>query len=129
MLLQLPKSTSAIQDLDNEVNNGGFAQYYFNSSVEHWQCAQKRLAAIGAQKRLQLMSATVERFSPSTPSTDHNIRVSQLSTKVLEEDDPFNKQDRAWNRTDDEHLDQLMLKFNLANLDGRWKAEPTDRSD
>ncbi len=35
----------AIEELDAEINNGGFAQYYFNSSGDHWQHAYDGLAA------------------------------------------------------------------------------------
>lgn len=116
------KHICAIEQLDAEVNNGGFAQYYFNSSGDHWQNAQNGLAAIGAKGRHQLMSATVETFGDSKPSVDRDTRTSQLSNIVRKKEDPFNEQDSAWYKIEDENLDRLIFKYNLANLDGRDKA-------
>ena len=123
------KHICAIEELDAEVNNGGFAQYYFNSSGDHWQHAQKGLTAIGAKERHQLMSATVRKFGDSIPSVDRDTRTSQLSKIVRNKEDPFNEQDSAWYKIEDESLDRLMFKYNLANLDGRDKAEQTDERE
>ena len=52
----------AIEELESEVSNGGFAQYSFNSAGDYWEDAQKGLAVIGAMERHQVMSATVKTF-------------------------------------------------------------------
>ena len=116
----------AIEDLDAEVNNGGFAQYYFNSSGDNWQDALAGLAAIGAERRHRLMLGTVEKFGDAKPAIDRNTRTSQLSKIVRNKEDPFNEQDSAWYEIEDENLDQLKFKYNLANLEGRDKAERSD---
>lgn len=113
------KYICAIEELNAEVNNGGFAQYYFNSSGDHWEHAQKGLTAMGAKQRHQLMSATVNKFGDSMPSVDRDARASQLSKIVHSNEDPFHEQDGAWYKIEDENLDRLMFKYNLANLDGR----------
>ena len=117
------KHILAIEQLDAEVNNGGFAQYYFNSSGDNWQTAYEGLAAIGAEKRGQLMLATIEAFGNVKPAAGRSTRNSQLSKIVRKKEDPFNEQDDAWYAIADENLDRLMLKYNLANLEGRRKAE------
>lgn len=118
------KHILSIEQLEAEVSNGGFAQYYFNSSGDHWQHAYDGLATIGAEKRRQLMLATIEAFGNIKPATDRSNRTSQLSKIVRQSEDPFNKQDSAWYKIADENLDRLIFKYNLANLDGRNKTEP-----
>ena len=120
------KHICAIEELDSEVKNGGFAQYYFNSSGNHWKDAQNGLAAIGAKGRIRLFAATVEMFGDTNPAVDRDARTTQLSRLVRGQEDPFNEQDSAWYKIENENLDRLMFKYNLTNLDGREKAKQTD---
>ncbi|MDG2223927.1 MAG: DMP19 family protein [Rubripirellula sp.] len=127
-LTEAEKHICAITELDAEVNNGGFAQYYFNSSGDHWQAAQDGLAAIGAIEHRGLMSATVEAFGDSKPLADRNPRTSQLSKLVRKQEDPFSEQDSAWYSIEDENLDRLIFKYNMENLDCRQKNDQSDDS-
>ncbi len=122
-LTDAEKHICAIEELDGEVNNGGFAQYYFNSGGNHWKDALNGLAAIGATKRHKIMAATIEKFGQAEPSSIRDARNSQLSKVVRKKEDPFNKQDTAWYKTEGEPLDRLMFRYNLANMHGRKKAE------
>lgn len=119
------KHICAIETLDAEVNNGGFAQYYFNSYSDHWQDAHNGLAAIGAKSRHRVMSATLDTFGNAKPATDRETRTSQLAKVVRKKEDPFNEQDNAWYDIEDENLDLLLLRYNLRNLEGRRRAEST----
>lgn len=116
------KHILAIKVLDSEVNNGGFAQYYFNSSGDHWKEALEGLVAIGAKKHHALMQTTVEKFAVK-PSSNRSQRNSQLSTLVSKQEDPFRQEDDQWYSIKDEFLDPLVLKYNLANLEGREKLD------
>lgn len=122
-LTEAEKHSLAIEQLDAEVNNGGFAQYYFNSSGDHWMDAQDGLAAIGAKEHHQLLVATIEIFGTTRPAADRDTRTSQLSRIVRKREDPFNEQDSAWYEITDENLDRLICKYNLANLEGRDGVE------
>jgi uncharacterized protein DUF4375/HEAT repeat protein len=122
-LTEAEKHSWAIRELDGEVNNGGFAQYYFNSSGNHWQDALSGLAAIGAEKHHQLVAATVERFGTDPPSSKRDIRNAQLAEVVHNTEDPFSAQDTAWYKTKDESLDRLMFRYNLATMETRQKTE------
>ncbi|MDA0660051.1 MAG: DUF4375 domain-containing protein [Planctomycetota bacterium] len=117
------KHILAIEQLDAEVNNGRFAQYYFNSTGDHWQEAHNGLAAIGAEGRHRLMLSTIETFGDVKPAVDRNTRTTQLSRIVRKKDDPFNEQDSLWYKIKNENLDRLIFNYNLANLEGRNKAE------
>ena len=127
-LTEAEKHLLAIERLDAEVNNGGFAQYYFNSSGDNWQDAHNGLAAIGAETRHRLMSATLETFGDVEPAVDRESRTSQLSKIVRKKEDPFNEQDSTWYKIKDENLDRLIFKYNLANPEGRDKAGDGEKS-
>lgn len=120
-LTESERHICAIEQLVAEVNNGGFAQYYFNSAGNHWEDALNGLAAIGASKRHKLMAATIERFGHSKPSSVRTARTAQLSKVVRQEEDPFSKQDKFWLEAHDEPLDRLIFRYNLANMHGRSK--------
>lgn len=122
-LTEAEKHICAIEELDAEVNNGGFAQYYFNSTGNHWKDALDGLKAIGATKRHEMMVATIERFGQPGPPSNRDARNARLSKIVRKKEDPFNEQDSAWYQTDDEPLDRLMFRYNLANMKGRRKGE------
>ena len=122
-LTQAEKHICAIEELDAEVNNGGFAQYYFNSAGNHWKDALSGLEAIGATKRHKIMATAIDKFGQPEPSSDRDSRNDQLSKIVRKKEDPFNGQDSAWYETEGEPLDQLMFRYNLANMRGRNKAE------
>jgi HEAT repeat protein len=107
------KHICAIEHLDAEVDNGGFAQYFFNSSGDNWQDALNGLVAIGAKRRHQIMLATVEKFGDTKPAADIDMRRSQLAQVVRESEDPFNEHDSAWYDVEDENLDRLLFKYNL----------------
>ena len=70
-----------------------------------------------------MMATTVDKFGQPEPSSDRDSRKDQLSKIVLKKEDPFNEQDSAWYKTEDESLDRLMFRYNLANMQGRNKAE------
>lgn len=116
------KHICAINELDGQVNNGGFAQYYFNSTGDHWRDALEGLRAIGATQRHKIMVATLEKFRQSEPSPSRDVRSAQLSKIVRKKEDPFNEQDAAWYKIEGELLDRLQFLYNFANIEGRSKA-------
>jgi hypothetical protein len=67
------------------------------------------------------MLQTLQRFPESAPSSKRSIRGEKLAKIVRKQEDPFNEQDSAWYKLRDENLDKLVLRYNLANLQGRQK--------
>lgn len=122
-LTEAEKHICAVEELDGEVNNGGFAQYYFNSAGNHWREAFEGLAALGARSRHKIMAATIEKFGATPPDNSRKIRNKQLSKMVRKKEDPFNEQDSAWFHVEDELLDRLMFRYNLSNMKGREKLK------
>ena len=70
-----------------------------------------------------------DKFGDTKPAADRDSRTSQLSNLVRKKEDPFKEQDSAWYKIEDENLDRLIFKYNLANLEGRHKAEPADEPE
>ena len=53
--------------LRNETNNGGFHQYFFNSSGSYYEYAEKGLVALGATQMLELLRRAKAILFPSVP--------------------------------------------------------------
>ena len=119
-LNKIERHIFAVELLDMEINNGGFAQYYFNSTAESWPDALEGLKAMGASKRHNLLLETIAEFGDEEPSIDRQKRDHQLAKIVRKHEDPFHRQDSAWYKTNDENLEKLIFKYNMANLDGRY---------
>lgn len=67
-----------VWELEAEVNNGGFHQYYFNSAGDHAQEVSHALETIGAPQTASIVRQANALFGPSGPSPDHFIRQNQL---------------------------------------------------
>jgi hypothetical protein len=74
------------------------------------------------------MLAAIRKFGGSAPSSDRRSRNVQLSKVVRKTEDPFSEEDSAWYGADDENLDRLIFRYNLAHTEGRQKAEPVGGS-
>ena len=57
----------AVGLLQLEVYNGGFDQYFVNTSSSHYQYAEKGLTALGATDTLDLLHQAKEMLFPGTP--------------------------------------------------------------
>jgi hypothetical protein len=61
-----------------QVDNGGHAQYFFNSSGDSWKSALSGLKAIGATKRAAVLEEAAAKFGPDGPSEDRVTRINQV---------------------------------------------------
>jgi HEAT repeat protein len=78
--------------LDAEVKNGGFSQYYFNSSGELATYAVKSARSVGASEIAVIVEKANALFGKNGPHPDRNRRMDQLSKidlKVLRELDTY----------------------------------------
>lgn len=106
-LSQEQQNAAAVWMLLGEVSNGGWAQFFDNSSGDYWRAALVGLEAIGATDMLDMLRKMVAAFGPDGPS-DHlderNRQVMQLTpaTEALIE-----QLDRAFLSIDDEVLRRL----------------------
>ena len=54
-----------IEELDMEVNNGGFNQYFFNSSGQHCFETLRELKRLGKNKKADLLEKAIELINPN----------------------------------------------------------------
>ena len=86
----------AIWGLEADVNNGGFEQFYFNSSGDLAAHAASALRTIGAVRMASIVEAASGRFGPAGPSGDRAVRQGQLRRLVGASDDLFEDLDRKF---------------------------------
>lgn len=72
------QSVAAVQMLINEVNNGGFHQYFFNSSGDYFSSALSGLQDIAATNTQRLLNRAIKLFGARAPSPHREIRIKQL---------------------------------------------------
>ena len=68
------------QELEREVNNGGFSQFFLNSSGDNAHETVLSLKAIGADKTADLLQKAIDQFPSKTVSKDRDKR-----TEIVEE--------------------------------------------
>jgi hypothetical protein len=106
---------SAVWGLESEVNNGGFAQYFENSTGEMALDTEAALRAIGAHRAAGIVAKAVAVFPGGAPPRDHDARQRLL-------DSVSDEARSAW-----ENLDQEFFKYpdDLTSLLYAWvKAHP-----
>ena len=67
-----------VNALEREINNGGFDQFFFNSSGDHARQTLEALNAIGAPQVASMLSRAIAVFPDSAPSSDRTKRQAQL---------------------------------------------------
>lgn len=81
--------------LEMEVNNGGFDQFFFNSSGDRTADTIEALEAIGAQHTASIVKSAASRFPGGMPSVDRNERQEQLE-KLSPDANAFEVEDAAF---------------------------------
>jgi hypothetical protein len=78
------------------VNNGGFTQYYFNSTGDLAQFAPTALDTIGATETAKVVRRANALFGPSGPPSDRSLRQDQLEALVQTHEEFFEELDQAF---------------------------------
>jgi hypothetical protein len=102
--------------LDGEVNNGGFDQYYFNSSGDHALDAEESLTAIGAKQTAQLVEQANALFGASGPSPDRAARQLQLDALGEARTKKMNEIDEEFMKSKD-NLEELLRAYVSRNAE------------
>jgi len=68
-----------VRFLVDEVNNGGYSQYFFNSSGDEAPKTPSALRAIGAEREAAELEAAFRQFGRDGPSPDQQTRRKQLA--------------------------------------------------
>jgi hypothetical protein len=93
------KVFSSIWAVESEVNNGGFSQYFLNSSAETATFVAKALDSIGAPKTADICRRAVERaFPDGLPATANEISsaAADFSDELLAELDAIDTEFLAY---------------------------------
>ena len=98
--------------LESEVNNGGYNQFYFNSSGQFYKYLPDALKLVGANKYSELMKRANETFAKENPKiTQHQDGTIEGFSKSYE-DNPLNKfDDEFYKLYETENLQQLQVDF------------------
>jgi HEAT repeat protein len=108
---------SAVFLCDAEINNGGLAQFFVNSSGDRWPDALAGLKAMGFQERLAVLDEAIAKFGSAGPSTIRNMRQNQLSKLYRRDDTIIDSLDTRYYNSS-EVVEVLASRFVLANPEG-----------
>lgn len=106
----------AVRSIIDEVNNGGFAQYFVNSSGDHWSHARNGLLAIEAQTDLNLLDQAITLFASSNPSTNSRKRHKQLARIMRRDERAFDDLETIFYE-DQDTREALMLTYIMKHPD------------
>lgn len=77
-LTEAERTVASVRMLIDEVNNGGFWQYFFNSSGDYVGAALEGLIAIGARETEKALLKATNLFGGQGPSENRDSRIGQL---------------------------------------------------
>lgn len=100
----------AVGLLKGEVDNGGFSQYFFNSSGAYAREALSGLKAINAEKTVEIMRDAMATFGKDGPSRDRAARQDQLAKLFTAQDKEFERLDKQFYASK-ERIYVLMLLY------------------
>jgi hypothetical protein len=104
------KQYYAIHMMDAEICNGGFSQYFFNSSGNSWELAMSGLEGAGSTERLGLLKEATARIAGGKPSPDRETRGHQLAKVLKKNEDAFDDMETRYYASK-EQLQVLLTKL------------------
>lgn len=98
------------QTVYNEVNNGGFAQYFANSSGDYVHESVEALIRIGDQKTAHLLQKAIDKFPSAVVPKDYNKRNALFNILTKKIGDALHELDDAFYRHEETTSD-ITLEF------------------
>lgn len=95
MSLPFAEISRVIDQLEVEINNGGFDQYFYNSPGGDAHIALEALTLIGAHHTAAILKDAMARFPGGAPAIERNARQAQLA-EISPESDAFASEDKAF---------------------------------
>lgn len=114
-LSQPEKTICYIEDLEREVNNGGFDQYFVNSSGDNALETVDALRQVKSVKFLKILETAIHQFPDAKPPRDRDARL-EIMEGIEDKTEPI------WNALDDEFyryeedIYGLMIAYIKANI-------------
>lgn len=116
-LTEPEQNFASVRMLIDQVNNGGFDQYFFNSSGNYAADARHGLNVIGARHTEKLLRRAMTLFGPDGPSPDRDIRKAQLDQLVESAHDKIAALEGSFYKDRDE-IEKLLHLYVAANRSG-----------
>jgi hypothetical protein len=79
-LSEVDRTLILVWSLQGEVDNGGFDQFYFNSSGDHAAETVHALRRIGARRTANLVARANRLFRTQPPPKERALRIAELDT-------------------------------------------------
>jgi hypothetical protein len=98
-----------VKDLEAEVNNGGFHQYFNNSSGDNAAETVEALETIGALNVAGILKRAISRFEGNNVPKQRSVRLEVLWNKFPETDEFYDLDAEFLAYPDD--LSALLLKY------------------
>lgn len=115
----------AVLALDMELQNGGFAQYFFNTAGDRWCDALAGLESMGMKQHRLLLEAAIARFGPERPSANRSLRLEQMDAMEDGGCTAFDELDTAYYRCEDT-VDAAAARFIVRHVDA-FVQEPCQK--
>ena len=116
-LNETEQTVLAVQALDREVNNGGFRQFFYNSSVNYANIAVKSFQNIKSTEIAELVDKSIQCLGIDLSNIDLVIdRALSDEDEALE--DCFNKLDNLFYESEEYITEKLLtfVKENISNI-------------
>jgi len=84
----VPTIKELIDELESEINNGGFDQFFFNSAGDHTEDMIRALVKIGAVHTADIVSRAASIFPSGMPPKDRDTR-QELLEEISPNSDSF----------------------------------------
>jgi hypothetical protein len=98
--------------LEGEVNNGGFNQFYFNSSGQFFKMAEIGFRTIGAEKYAELTTRANKIYAENKERLEEFDDGTMESFSESYKDNPLNKlDDEFYDLGDKESISELRIKY------------------
>lgn len=99
-----------VWSLQGEVDNGGFYQFFFNSSGDHALGTADALRVIGAVNTAQLVDQAMSQFGPEGPSESSERRQQQLMSLSDQQQEKLSELDGIFYTSPDD-LSALLARY------------------
>jgi hypothetical protein len=106
----------AVELYEDEVDNGGHHQYFYNDDSDLYKVAIEGLHAIGATPQAAILSDASRAFAPEQPAATEELRRHQMEEFGPVQDGIFKTADQRFYQLEDvpgERLDTLMTLYAL----------------
>ena len=109
-LTETEKVIRCVEKLEQEVNNGGFSQFFDNALVDIALNTVNSLRKIGAHKTVSIVEQALSVFPDSAPPREEAIRAGHAYERTDEDEEKLGKLDTAFFKYEDQ-LGKMVIAY------------------